>query len=106
MIGGVYKIIAKLLAERLKKVVRKLVNKNQMAFIIGGQIMDVALIASECIDPRLKGGHAGGLCKLDIQDHVNWSYMLNTLRQMGFGNNWLKWVEVCINTVRFSVLVN
>lgn len=36
LIGGVYKITAMLLEKRLKKVVRNLVNKNQMAFIIGG----------------------------------------------------------------------
>lgn len=57
----------------------------------------------------MKGGDAGVLCKLDIQkayDHVNWSYLLKILKQMGFGNKWLKWIEVCIKTVRFSVLVN
>jgi len=48
LITGVYKVIAKLLAERLKRVIDKLVNKNQMAFIKGRQIMDAALIASEC----------------------------------------------------------
>lgn len=41
--------MAKLLAEKLKKVVDKLVNKNQMTLIKGRRIMDVALIASECI---------------------------------------------------------
>ena len=64
--------------------------------------MDAALIASECIDSRMKGGVAGLLCKLDIQkayDHVNWAFLLNVLRQMGFGSKWLK--EVCIKTVRF-----
>ena len=25
---------------------------------------------------------------------------------MGFGSKWLKWIEVCIKTVRFSILVN
>ncbi|XP_049388500.1 secreted RxLR effector protein 78-like [Solanum stenotomum] len=101
--------MAKLLAERLKRVVSKLVNKNQMAFIKGRQIMDAALIASECIDSRMKGGVAGILCKLDIQkayDHVNWAFLLNVLRQMGFGSKWLKWIEVCIKTVKFSILVN
>ena len=109
LIGGVYKIIAKLLAERLKRVVSKFVNKNQMASIKRRQIMDAALIASECIDSRMKGGVAGLLCKLDIQkayDHVNWAFLLNVLRQMGFGSKWLKWIEVCIKTVRFSILVN
>ena len=55
MIGGVYKIIAKLLAERLKKVISKLVNKHQMAFIKGRLIMDAALIVSECVYTRLRG---------------------------------------------------
>ncbi|CAN4075647.1 unnamed protein product [Withania somnifera] len=96
LIGGVYKIIAKVLAEILKKVMNKLVNKNQMAFIKGRQIMDAALIASECVDSIMKGGDPGILCKLDIQkayDHVNWSYLLKILKQMGFGNKWLKWIE-------------
>ena len=25
---------------------------------------------------------------------------------MGFGEKWLKWIEFCIKTVRFSILVN
>lgn len=81
LIGVVYKIIAKLLAERLKKVVSKLVNKNQMAFIKGRQI--------ECIDSRMRSGDPGLLCKLDIQkayDHANWFFILNISKQMGFGS--------------------
>jgi len=109
LIGGIYKIVAKILAERLKKVVNNLVNKHQMAFIKGRQIMDAALIASECVDSRLKGAEAGLMCKLDIEkayDHVNWRFLLNTLSQMGFGEKWLKWIDFCIKTVKFSVLVN
>ena len=43
------------MAERLKKVISKLVNNHQMAFIQGRQLMDVALIASERADSRIKG---------------------------------------------------
>ena len=28
------------------------------------------------------------------------------LKQMGFGERWLRWIEVCIKTVRFSILIN
>lgn len=56
LVGGVYKIMAKLLAERLKRVVDGLVKKNQMAFIKGKQIMDALLIASVCMDSRMKDG--------------------------------------------------
>ena len=62
----------------------KLVNKNQMTFIKGRQIMDAALIASECIDTRIREDVPGVMCKLDIvkaYDHLNWDFLMNTLRQ-------------------------
>lgn len=39
LIRGVYKTIGKLLAERLKKVVHKLVDRHQMAFIKGRWVL-------------------------------------------------------------------
>ena len=50
LIEGVYKIIAKLLTERLKKVIHGC--RQQMAFIKGRQIMDAVSIANECVDSR------------------------------------------------------
>ncbi|WMV33859.1 hypothetical protein MTR67_027244 [Solanum verrucosum] len=66
-----------------------------MTFIKGRQIMGAALIANECVDTRLRGEVPGIMCKLDIEkayDHVNWDFLLNILRQMGFGEsvNWRK----------------
>ncbi|XP_049399652.1 uncharacterized protein LOC125863652 [Solanum stenotomum] len=55
--------------------------------------MDAALIANECVDRRTRGDVAGLMYKLDIEkafDHVNWNYLLNLLKQMDFGNRWLK----------------
>lgn len=47
LLGSVYKIIAKLLAGRLKKVIRKLISENQNAFLKGRQISDAALVAND-----------------------------------------------------------
>lgn len=83
-----------LLAERLKKVVNKLVNKHQMAFVQGRQIIDATPIASECVDSRFKGEAPGIMCKLEIEkayDHVNWEFLLNILKQNWF---WGVMVEV------------
>jgi len=35
-----------------------------MAFIKEGQIMDVELIANECVDSRLRGKDPGVMCKI------------------------------------------
>ncbi|PHU14416.1 Structural maintenance of chromosomes protein 3 [Capsicum chinense] len=58
LIGGTYKIATMILAERLKKMVNSLVNKHQVAFIKGRQIMDASLIAS---DLTVEGAEAGAL---------------------------------------------
>lgn len=78
-IGSVYKLIAKILIERLKKVMHKLVNTQQMAFLRGRQIIDAVLIANECLDSRVREKAPRVMCKLDIEeayDHVNWSFSL------------------------------
>lgn len=62
LIGGVYKIIAKLLTKRMKTVMGDLVNEHQMTFLKGRQIMDATLLANELVDSRMKV-----LCKLDIE---------------------------------------
>lgn len=67
LITGLYKIIDKVLAERLKKVISKLVNKYQMAFIKEKQIMNAPLLDNERIDSRIRGGILRLICKIDIE---------------------------------------
>nr|GEX11475.1 RNA-directed DNA polymerase, eukaryota [Tanacetum cinerariifolium] len=50
LIGIHYKIIAKILANRLSKVIDKIVSKEQSAFIDGRQILDDPIILSEIIE--------------------------------------------------------
>lgn len=47
MVSGLYKLLPKVLANRLKVVVGKVVSQFQNAFIEGRQILDAALMANE-----------------------------------------------------------
>ena len=110
LVGGIYKLIAKVLANRLKKVMNGLVNPTQNAFVECRQILDASLIANEVIDSMRKRKERGILCKLDIEkayDQINWSFILKVLKKMGFGDKWVGWIEWCISiNATFSVLVN
>lgn len=84
----VFKAISKVLAERLKLLLPKLISGPQTAFIKGRQILDIILIANECLDSRLKSKKPGLICKIDLEkafDNVKWSFVDEILVIYGEG---------------------
>ncbi|XP_071688607.1 uncharacterized protein [Rutidosis leptorrhynchoides] len=39
-------------------------------------------------------------------DSVNWNYLADIMRLMGFGSKWIKWIKACFKSASMSILVN
>lgn len=108
LIGNIHKIISKLLAIRLNKVIRKLISKSQSAFISNGQIMDEVLAINEIVDLAKKKGQRCFILKVDFEkayDSVSWVFLKYMLGRMGFCDKWLAWMNACVLSGHVSVLV-
>ncbi|RVW22134.1 Transposon TX1 uncharacterized 149 kDa protein [Vitis vinifera] len=73
LLGSLYKPLAKVLVNRLKRLIGKVVSNGQNACVGGRQILDATLIANEVIDSRKRNSTASLVCKLDIEkayDHM------------------------------------
>ncbi|CAJ2644561.1 unnamed protein product [Trifolium pratense] len=107
-----YKIVSKVLANRLKLCLDKCVSQEQSAFVEGRSILDNALIAIEVIHAmkRKTKGYRGELAlKIDISkayDKVDWGFLRGMLVKMGFGEKWIQWMMMCVSSVNYSVLMN
>ena len=107
----IYKVISKVLSNRLKVMLGKIIHPLQGAFVPERLIQDNILIAHEVFHSfRNKSGREGWIAiKLDMEktyDRLEWGYILPTLVKLGFSPVWINWIRSCITSTSFSVLVN
>ena len=107
-----YKIFSKVLANRLKRVLPHLISKHQSAFIKGRLITDNIIVAFETLH-YMKNHNLGKngfmALKLDISkayDRVEWSFLREVMKRMGFNDKWVELVMECVSTMTYSLLIN
>ena len=109
LIGCMYKVIAKLLANRLKLVISALIDERQTTFIKERHILHGTLILNEVIEEACRCKKPVMVIKVDFEkayNSVSWSFLDYMLQRMGFCPKWRQWISACLTTATISVLVN
>ena len=108
----IYKIVAKVLANRLKLVLPVVVHESQSGFVPGRLITDNVLVAYECFHylRKKKTGKKGYLgLKLDMSkayDRVDRNFLEKMMSKLGFPLCFTSLVMKCVSSATLSVLVN
>ncbi|XP_048615701.1 uncharacterized protein LOC125588412 [Brassica napus] len=107
-----YKIVSKVLCQRLKKVLPGLISETQSAFVAGRQISDNIMIAQEmfhALRTKPSGRNKRMAIKIDMSkayDRMEWSFIEAVMRKMGLSETWITWIMRCITSVKYKVLMN
>lgn len=93
LVGNMYKILAKVLANRLKMVIVSVISETQTTFVKNKQILYGVLIANEVVDETRKLKKELMLFKVDFEkayDSVDWGYLDAVMSKMAFPILWRK----------------
>ena len=96
LLNSVYKFYSSIIAERIKKILPKLIHPDQKGFVnnrfIGENTRLMYDIINECNTQNIDGL----ILLIDFEkafDSISWSFISKTLEILNFGIDTIKWVE-------------
>ena len=104
-----YKIITKILAERLKKVLPYIIHTDQKGFVQGRNIQEANRLLQDIISYTDQYQMNSAIIFLDYEnafDRVEWSWTLNCLKTFNFGTKFISWVNMIFKEAKTSILTN
>ncbi|KAL5581946.1 hypothetical protein UlMin_014388 [Ulmus minor] len=106
-----YRVVTKILANRLKPLLDRIICPTQNAFVPGRSIHDNSVLVQEAIHSmKKKKGALGWMAlKIDLEkayDRVSWQFIEKVLAAFGFDPRWVRWVYNCISSANMKLLIN
>ena len=104
-----YKILARIMANRLKLVLPDIISKFQSCCIIGRDIADTTASIRDIIDLIEEDNLEGYLIKVDQQnafDRIDHKYLFHILEKFGFGESFINWIRIFYTEIFSSVKCN
>lgn len=107
----VYKLITKVIANRLKGHLNKIISSAQCSFIPGRHSSDNIVVAKEVIHTmrNLRGSKSFMATKIDLEkayDRLNWDFLQETLKDIGLKDWLINLIMACVSSCSMQVLWN
>ena len=102
-----YKIISKALASRLKKVLPNLISPQQTAYVEKKFIGESGRLIANTIEITVILNKERYLVATDIEkafDSFDHTFLISVLKKVGFGNNFVNWIETLISEQESCVI--
>ncbi|GLU09187.1 hypothetical protein SLE2022_260600 [Rubroshorea leprosula] len=109
LISSMYKIVSKILANRLSKVLDLVISPNQTAFIGGRHITDGIIITNEIIHEAKQSKKPMLVFKADFEkayDSINWEFLAEMMNKLGFSTKWRAWIKECLSSATVFAMIN
>jgi len=109
LVGCTYKVVSKILANRLRIVLPRVIDVHQSVFLRGRRLLDSVLVANEVVDFMRKEKKSGLLVKVDFEkayNSVHWKYLVYMMSRLDFCSKWIKWIKACLESTSISILLN
>lgn len=105
----IYKVISKVIANKLKPLLPLLISPEQSGYIEGRQILDGIILTHEIIHSLKISKQAGMILKIDLSkafDKLSWTYIQKMLCAFRFSPMWVRLIQSLISSTFFSILIN
>jgi hypothetical protein len=105
-----FKVISKIIADMLAKIMPNIISEEQMGFIHDRNIKDCLCIAFEAANLLHNKAFGGNLAlKIDISkafDTLEWPFLLKVLSCYGFNDLFCNWIHVILKSAWLSISIN
>jgi len=104
-----YKIITKILALHITKVLPSIINEDQSAYIKGRYIGENIRTIADIIEYCKRKNLTGILLLVDFEkafDTVRWNFLDETLKKFNFGTIFRKWIRIIYTSITGTVSNN
>ena len=107
----IYKIISKVIVNRIKSLLDNIISPYQSSFILGRSIHHNIIVAQKMVHSmsKMRGKQVFMSIKIDLEkayDRLNWNFVKNCLEECKFPTKIIQIIQQCITSPSYKIMWN